>query len=133
MLRNYTISARLILLIAIMLLIMSLEVVFLVTSNRKSLAKNISQTEDIMMKDHEDRLRVATHTIAKSIESQLSDSLSSTQIEDLIRKNVENIRFEADQSGYYFAYRGTVNVALPIKKEKVGKDLADVKDANGIF
>jgi len=112
---------------------MALEVVLLITSNKKSLAKSIAQTEEIMMKGHEDKLRVATHTIAESIASQLSDSIRGTQLDELVRRNVETIRFEADQSGYYFAYRGTVNVALPTKKERVGKDLVDIKDANGVF
>lgn len=133
MLRKYTISARLMLLIGLLLVIMTFEVVLLVTSNQKSLAKSISQTEIIMLKGHEDRLQVATHALAKSIQSQLSDSMSLETKEEIIRKNVEEIRFESDKSGYFFAYRGTVNVALPTLKERVGKDLADIKDPNGVY
>ncbi|NJO68817.1 MAG: hypothetical protein HC830_05620 [Bacteroidetes bacterium] len=52
---------------------------------------------------------------------------------ETLRLAVDNIRFEDDQSGYYFIYQGTINVALPIKKENVGKDLSQNKDVNGIY
>jgi methyl-accepting chemotaxis protein len=52
---------------------------------------------------------------------------------DIIRKLVDDIRFEEDQSGYYFVYENTVNVALPPGKAKQGKDLGDLKDKNGIY
>jgi methyl-accepting chemotaxis protein len=45
---------------------------------------------------------------------------------------VDNIRFEDDESGYYFIYRGTVNVALPTSKNLQGKDLGQLKDKNGV-
>ena len=42
-------------------------------------------------------------------------------------------RFEEDQSGYFFVYQGTVNVAFPVKQENQGKDLGDLKDKNGVY
>jgi methyl-accepting chemotaxis protein len=50
-----------------------------------------------------------------------------------IRLSVDNIRFEADNSGYYFVYQDTTNIALPPKKELQGKDLGDLKDKNDVY
>nr|WP_238550213.1 methyl-accepting chemotaxis protein [Desulfocurvibacter africanus] len=85
-----------------------------------------------MIQSHKDRLQVATHSMALAIGQALRDAdTPETQIE-IIRWLVDPIRFEEDKSGYYFVYRGTMNVALPPKKELQGKDLGQNKDTNGI-
>ena len=45
---------------------------------------------------------------------------------------VDKIIYEQDRSGYYFVYEGTVNVAFPVKKDNVGKDLGAITDKNGV-
>ena len=50
-----------------------------------------------------------------------------------IRDALDDIRFEKDNSGYYFVYQGTVNVCLPPKKSLQGKDLSDLKDKNDVY
>ena len=52
---------------------------------------------------------------------------------EMVRKLVDDIRFEGDQSGYYFVYENTINVVLPPAKAKQGKDLGDLKDKNGVY
>jgi methyl-accepting chemotaxis protein len=51
----------------------------------------------------------------------------------IIRSLVDKIRYESDKSGYFLVYDGTTNVALPPKKELQGKDLAGLKDKNGVM
>ncbi|HEX3009441.1 MAG TPA: methyl-accepting chemotaxis protein [Bacteroidales bacterium] len=78
------------------------------------------------------RLKTAVHSMAGSL-GQLLKSFPEDRHDSVLRASVDKIRFEADSSGYYFIYKGTVNIALPIKPESVGKDLAQAKDVNGIL
>ncbi|WP_027368595.1 cache domain-containing protein [Desulfocurvibacter africanus] len=85
-----------------------------------------------MIQGHKDRLQVATHSMALAIGQTLRDADTPEAQIEIIRWLVDPIRFEEDKSGYYFVYRGTMNVALPPKKELQGKDLGQNKDTNGI-
>ena len=52
---------------------------------------------------------------------------------EVIQDMVDSIRFFPDRSGYYFVYKGTVNVAHPTQKQLIGKDLGDTQDENGVY
>jgi methyl-accepting chemotaxis protein len=63
----------------------------------------------------------------------IKDVTDKEQAVAVIRNLVDQIRYESDKSGYFLVYDGTVNVALPPKKELQGKDLAGIKDKNGVM
>jgi methyl-accepting chemotaxis protein len=46
---------------------------------------------------------------------------------------VEDIRFEDDDSGYYFIYEDTTAVTVAPRPDLEGEDLADTTDPNGVF
>lgn len=133
MLRNYPISVRI-----AMLLVMILAFVLIVSSvfwygmnNIRDLG--IQSTEKRMLDGQRDKIKVATHSVALLLQKSINSALTKEQQDEVFRNLVDLIRFESDESGYFFIYRGTVNVALPIKKERVGKDLATVADKNGVL
>jgi methyl-accepting chemotaxis protein len=86
-----------------------------------------------LYKGQQDRLQLATHTIAIALGDLLKAVNDPDEQTRLIRESISSIRFEDDQSGYYFVYEGTVNVALPPNPAIQGKDLANTADANGVF
>ena len=92
----------------------------------------IDNTQETMMELEKNKIKVASHSMAISIAEQIRMS-PNLDPEEVIRKAVDKIRFEKDSSGYFFVYRKTTNVALPTKKELVGKDLIDVSDSTGVF
>lgn len=133
MLRNYPISLRI-----AMLLVMILAFVLIISSvfwygmnNIRDLG--IQSTETRMLDGQKDKIKVATHSVALLLQKSINPALTQEQQDEVFRNLVDLIRFESDESGYFFIYRGTVNVALPIKKERVGKDLATVADKNGVL
>lgn len=133
MLQKISIRLRLILPIVMMLLF---TVVFLLVfiSNFKSMQKlSLKETEEVMLEGHKEKIKSATHSMAVAIASMLNSSMDDSTREATIRKAVNDIRFEKDQSGYYFCYKGTVCVALPTIPERVGKDLAGLTDPNGVY
>lgn len=93
----------------------------------------IENNKNSMLSLIKEKLKVGTHSMALSISESIKDVKKEDEINEIIRRAVDKIRFESDSSGYYFVYEGTVNIALPIKKELEGKDLKDRKDANGVF
>ena len=46
---------------------------------------------------------------------------------------VKPARYEKDLSGYFFIYKGQVNVAFPVKESAQGKDLGSLQDKNGVY
>lgn len=133
MLRKIRISARLILLTTILLLFTIIIVIVFTNRMRHLQTYSLQKVEEIMLDDQKDKLEVATHSMAVSIHSVIRDIDDPAEVEETIRTLVDDIRFEEDKSGYYFVYRGTVCIALPILHERVGKDLGQTSDPNGVL
>jgi len=93
----------------------------------------VEKTQQAMHEGQEEKLQVAVHSMAMSLGELISDAAGLEEKVAMIRAAVDPIRFEQDESGYYFVYRETTNVALPPKKELQGKDLGDLKDKNGVY
>jgi len=133
MLNKLSIKGRLLLVVVSILVLVCLLVWFAVTNSFKVRDMGIEKTRTVMLEDQKAKLQVATHSVALAIGHALEGVQSAEARVDLIRKLVDDIRFESDQSGYYFVYENTTNVALPPAKKKQGMDLAGAKDKNGVF
>lgn len=121
------------------LIICSILVLFLVMSwfaRKSSLdVKDMSVTEvaRIMVEGQKDKIKVATHSLALSLGHAIENEAEKAKQIEIVRALIDDIRFEEDKSGYYFVYEGTINIALPPKKELQGKDLGGLKDKNNVF
>jgi methyl-accepting chemotaxis protein len=111
----------------------SLMMWFAVTNSHKVRDMGLTKTGLVMLEDQKAKLQVATHSVALAVGHAIEGVADKQQQIEIIRKLVDDIRFEDDQSGYYFVYENTVNVALPPAKAKQGKDLGDTKDKDGIY
>jgi methyl-accepting chemotaxis protein len=105
---------------------------FAVTGAYGVKAMGITKAGEVMLDDQKAKLQVASHTIALALGHAITPVEDKQEKIDLIRRLIDDIRFEADKSGYYFVYENTTNVALPPKKELQGKDLGQLKDPNGV-
>ncbi|MEW6534626.1 MAG: methyl-accepting chemotaxis protein [Candidatus Auribacterota bacterium] len=133
MLRNLTIKTRIVLIVSVLIIF---SVLYAVASFQKiGTVKEISlsQTEQVMEKMIGDKLKAAVHTVAVESGNALAGITDRDAQIAKLHELLDNIRFEDDKSGYYFVYEGTYCVVLPIKKESENKDLADIKDANGVY
>jgi methyl-accepting chemotaxis protein len=92
----------------------------------------VKASSEAMLDGQKQKLQVSTHSLAVALGDLVKDVPGEAARVALLRTAVDKIRFEDDDSGYFFIYRGTVNVALPPKKELQGKDLGDLKDPNGV-
>ncbi len=92
----------------------------------------VDSAQKIMLQGQKDKLVVASDALASSIGAAVKDLPDKAAKIAMIRNMVDEFRFEEDKSGYYFVYEGTVNVALPIAKDRQGKDLSAAQDKNGV-
>ncbi len=133
MLRKMNIATRLVVLISLMVLFVLIMMGLFWNGFQQVNTRSIGRTQNIMMEGERNKLKVSTHAMALAISDAISDVPDEAQKKDMIRTMVEQIRFEKDKSGYFFVYDGTVNIALPTKKEMVGQDLSSTKDEQGTY
>ncbi len=133
MLNRFSIKGRMYLVIATIFILFAVMLFFTYTTANKVRDLGLSQTGDVMLLDQKTKIQVATHTVALAAGHAIEDVTELDQRIEIIRKLIDDIRFEEDKSGYFFVYNNTTNVALPPKKELQGKDLSGLKDKNGVF
>ncbi len=131
MIRKISINARMLLLTGIMA-VFTFACLYVFTQGVSSVGDiGVDSAVQAMVNGEKRKLQVGTHSMAVSLGAAVKGQAGEEAVET-IRRLVDEIRFEDDKSGYYFVYRGTVNVALPAKKELQGKDLDNLADKNGV-
>ncbi|MDD2464331.1 MAG: methyl-accepting chemotaxis protein [Desulfobulbus sp.] len=133
MLNRLSIKGRMLLVVISILLLFIILLWFAVTNSFQVRDMGLEKTRAVMLEDQKAKLQVATHSVALTMGHALEGVQGEEARIELIRKLVDDIRFEEDRSGYYFVYENTTVVALPPAKQKQGKDLSGAKDKNGIY
>ena len=133
MLNRFSVKGRMYLVIFMVLVLFGLMLWFAVANSHKVRDMGLEKTGAVMLEDQKTKLRVATHSMAIAISHAIEGVEDKQKQIEILRKLVDDIRFEEDKSGYYFVYEDTINVALPPAKAKQGKDLGDTKDKNGVY
>ncbi len=128
-----TVKQRMYLIIASICLLFIVMAFFALKIGTASRDTGIERTDKVMLDDQKAKIQIASHSIAVAIGHAIEGITDKNAKIEMIRKMVDDIRFETDKSGYFFVYEGTVNVALPPKKSLQGKDLADLKDKNNVY
>jgi methyl-accepting chemotaxis protein len=132
MIRKFKITQRLYLLVGTFLVLLVLTISLFLNGFAKTRAHSTEAIQVRLLELQKSKLEVAVHSMGQSL-GELIKSIPPENHDSILRMAVDKIRFEEDSSGYYFIYKGTVNVALPIKPELVGKDLSQSKDVNGVY
>lgn len=91
------------------------------------------QTGEIVIAGIREKVQVGTHSMAIALSEVVADVESYTEQELILQEAVKNLRFEEDESGYYFIYRGTTAVTIPPNPDLDGQDLRKVSDENGVY
>jgi methyl-accepting chemotaxis protein len=132
MLNRMTIKGRMYLINVALLVLFVFMIVFAIRNNHVVKDLGNQKVGEVMLEDQKARLQLASHAAALMVEAAISGLNDREQINSTIRDMLDKIIYEQDRSGYFFVYEGTVNVAFPVKKEAVGKDLGDLVDKNGV-
>jgi len=133
MLRRFSIRIRMIILIGVIIAFtVGISIAFLNGMGRVQHI-GVERADKAMLEGEKRKIQVATHSLAVSLSEAIKNVPELDEKIEIIRALMDPIRFEDDKSGYFFVYNQTTVVALPPKKSLHGKDLKDVKDANGIY
>jgi methyl-accepting chemotaxis protein len=132
MLNRFTIKGRMYIINAAIFVLFITLTAFSVRNSHRVKQLGLEKTVDVMLEDQKARIQLAGHTAALMAEAAVQGIKDDEEAKNVIRNLVEKIIYEKDGSGYYFVYEGTVNVAFPVKKQSVGKDLGDLADKNGV-
>ncbi|BDV01255.1 methyl-accepting chemotaxis protein [Thermodesulfomicrobium sp. WS] len=129
----FGIRNRIFALVVVLLFFVGIVVGIFVYHATATREETIAQVGRIMTEDAKDKIKVATHSMALALGATLKGVTDPAVQQERINALVDPIRFEADQSGYYFVYRNTTVVRVPPKPELTGKDLGEAKDVHGKF
>nr|WP_321467388.1 methyl-accepting chemotaxis protein [uncultured Desulfobulbus sp.] len=133
MLNRLSIKGRMLLVVVSILALFIILLWFAITNSFQVRDLGIEKTRVVMLEDQKAKLQVATHSVASVIGHAIEGVTNATERVELIRKLVDDIRFEDDRSGYFFVYENTTCVALPPAKQKQGTDFSGAKDKNGVY
>jgi methyl-accepting chemotaxis protein len=133
MLSKMTVKGRMYLIIIAIFLLFGVMVFFSVQNAYRVKTLGLNATGEVMLTDQKAKVQVASHAMAIAVGHAIENLPDTEQKKQTIRRLLDDAIFETDRSGYFFVYQGTVNVAMPVKHELVGKDLADTKDKNDVY
>ena len=133
MLNRLTISWRMYLILAMTLLMIVVNAQFAWMNINKVKDLGLAKTKSAIVAAERTKLKVATDAVAEAIGHHLTKLSAPQAKEQMIRTMIEKHRYEADKSGYFFAYHGTTAVSIGPKPQLEGKDLGGAKDANGVY
>ncbi|WP_041611456.1 methyl-accepting chemotaxis protein [Treponema primitia] len=133
MLRNISIGVRIIAIIAILILsiVALMGTVFFTAQGVKD--AGISRAETVMLEGQREKLKLGTQSMAIALGRALEGITDPQEQHDIISKYIKDYRFEEDQSGYYFTYKGTVIFMHPTLPQREGEDLGNTPDAMGVL
>ncbi|WP_300161243.1 methyl-accepting chemotaxis protein [Solidesulfovibrio sp.] len=89
--------------------------------------------QQVMLALEKEKIKVATDSLASALSKAIVGMADDKAREAFLREAIKDAFFENDRSGYYFIYTGTTNVAHPVNPSLPGKDLADLKGADGVY
>jgi methyl-accepting chemotaxis protein len=133
MLRNISIGTRILIInILLLLAIAALSIVIYVTAIKVQ-ERNLAETEHVMLEGQKEKIKLGTETMAVALGKALAGVTSRQEQHDIIKLYIQDYRFEADKSGYYYTYIGTVIFMHPTLPHREGEDLANTADAEGVY
>jgi methyl-accepting chemotaxis protein len=132
-LRKISINKRIISIIIFLLLAVAVLAAIVVFTANQIKDVGLEDSTQVMMQGEREKIQLGTHTIAYALGKALQNVNDPLKQAEIIKSYINEIRFEADKSGYYFVYRGTVVFVHPAQPALVGKDLGQTKDADGVY
>lgn len=117
MLNRFTIKQRMYFLIAFIFFVFIFFVGGIYKSSNDIKEIGIKKTGEVMYEDQKARLETAAHSLAIIISEAVKEKTSEEERIPLIQKLVYPIRYESDNSGYFFVIKGTTGIAHPTRKD----------------
>lgn len=133
MLRNLKIATRIQILFALLLLSLGGLLVEYWQSSTTLMDTSSLEVNKRMTIQEKEKITAATTILASALATSLEGVTDTAEQQKIIQKAFSKVRFEKDQSGYFYAYKGTTCFAHGAKPSLMGKNLAQLKGPNGSY
>lgn len=133
MFKNFSVAGRFVILITIIVIFVVIAGYAFRNAISDVTTLGTAEAAKVMLKDQKSKLQVATKSIALSLASEIKNIPSEKEKLQFIIDAIEDVRFEKDNSGYFFLYKDTTVLSVPINKAVTGKEFGGVKDQNGVY
>ena len=91
-----------------------------------------SEAQKAMLDGERAKIKVATDVMASALSKGMAGLADEPARVAYLREAIKDAIFESDRSGYFFIYSGTTSVAHAVNPALHGKDLGDLKGADGV-
>ncbi|MDR2518455.1 MAG: methyl-accepting chemotaxis protein [Spirochaetaceae bacterium] len=133
MLRNISIGKRIGAIIAVLLFSVITLVVSLCVVAGKVKDDGLTALKEVMLEGQKEKIKLGTQTMAVALSKALEGVANPEEQHAVIHRYIKEYRFESDQSGYYYTYKGTVIFMHPTLPQREGEDLGGTADHNGVY
>lgn len=133
MLRNVKIGTRIQIIFILMMLSFAIGIAEYWHSSQSLTDTGTEIIGQVTLKEEKQKISVATNVLAESLKIALTGVKDEKEQAEIVQKALDSIRFEDDDSGYFYAYRNTVCIAHATLPKIIGKDLNNLKDASGNY
>ena len=131
--KNINFSAKIVILVFVLILFSVLTAFGYHTMSNQIRDIGIQNASNEMLSGYKNELKDIVEVMATTLAAATEGTVDPDDIYKTYSKLSKEARFFPDKSGYFFIYKGSVNFVHAIKPELEGKDLANLKDANGVL
>jgi len=133
MLKNTSVKGRMIYIMIAMSVLFVIMISFTIHTAGQIEELGLKSVSEVMLDDQKNKIKSMVDSIVIIAEESIKDTVNEEEKQMILRKLFDRVRFESDQSGYFFIYSGTKVVTIPINKALQGTDMADSKDKNNVY
>lgn len=93
----------------------------------------IQEAEKVMFQGQQEKLRVAAHSVGILLGKALEGKEDADEIQKTVEGLITSIRYEEDNSGYFFVYNGYRVVCNAANLSLAGQDRGETRDVKGVY
>ncbi|MFW5490360.1 MAG: methyl-accepting chemotaxis protein [Desulfovibrio sp.] len=132
MLRKFSIQFRVLFILSSMALFIG-GLIYAMLGNADSITHlSVEEVQLRMLDGQKVKLKTATHALVMSLADAVKNTSDESEQIKTIVKLTSNIRYGANNAGYFFVNKGTVILSNPVVPALNGKNTAGTLDKNGV-
>lgn len=128
-----TVKGRMFLILAMTLFMFIVNAQFSWMNLNKTKDVGVEYASEILLECQKEKIKVASDGAADIIGQMLREQPELSDKNAFLASVVKQFRYAADNTGYFFIYENTTNIAMPTAPEKQGQDLANMHDRNDVY
>lgn len=134
MLNKLTLAVKMNILIAAFIITNVVFFIFMVSGQMKLGTTAIDTTTSLIDSTEQVKIKIAVKNMAEILTNDFK-KVNKDSVEEVYQffdEKLGNLRFEEDKSGYFFIYKGSIALLVPVNRALENKDLGHLRDVNGV-